>query len=34
LLDYSKTRQTAQSEEVYYIDDARRFALRSSKKEE
>ena len=34
LLDYSKTRQKAQSEEVYYIDDARRFALRSSKTEE
>lgn len=33
LLDYSKTRQKAQSEEVYYIDDARRFALRSSKTE-
>lgn len=31
LLDYSKTRQKTQSEEVYYIDDSRRFALRSSK---
>jgi hypothetical protein len=30
LIDYSKTRNEVNSEEVYYIDDARKFALRES----
>jgi hypothetical protein len=30
LIDYSKTRNKTQSEEVYYIDDSRKFALRNS----
>lgn len=34
LLDYSKTRHKAQSVEVYYVDDARKFALRRTKTEE
>lgn len=33
LLDYSKTKHQAQSEEVYYIDDTLRFALRTNKTE-
>ena len=34
LIDYSKTRNKTQSEEVYYIDDSRKFALRKSTTEE
>ena len=30
LIDYSKTRNEVNSEEVYYIDDSRKFALRES----
>ncbi|MBQ6378018.1 MAG: hypothetical protein IJJ56_04410 [Prevotella sp.] len=34
LIDYSKTRNEVNSEEVYYIDDSRKFALRNSATEE
>ena len=33
LIDYSKTRNKVNSEEVYYIDDSRKFALRKSSSE-
>ena len=32
LIDYSKTRNEVNSEEVYYIDDSRKFALRENAK--
>ena len=33
LMDYTKEDYKARLEEVYYIDDARKFALRSSREE-